>query len=102
RGHRLPAACNERGLIYAKISDHDRAIADFSETIRLEPDDPAGYVNRGGSRLFTGDFDGAIADYSEAIRLNHPELAVLYSNRGNAHAWKQHFDQAIADYTEAL
>ena len=54
--------------------DLDKAVADFSEAIRLNPGDPFAYVNRGCAYGEKGDFDKAIADSTEAIR-HYPGFA---------------------------
>src|SRR4051812_59470 len=61
----------------------DRGLADYNETIRLNPNDASAYFNRGKFWDAKGDFDRAIADYSEAIRLD-PKYAAAYNNRGLA------------------
>ena len=62
-----------RGVAYRNKGDLDRAIADYSEAIRLDPKLAAAYNNRGNAYKDKGDSDHAIADFSEAIRLA-PEL----------------------------
>jgi len=59
---------NERGLSYAKKGEYDRAIADYTEAIRLwlnrEPVGP--YINRGSAYEKKGELDKALADFREA------------------------------------
>ena len=55
----------KRGISYAKKGDYDKAIADYTEAIRLDPKDAAAYYNRGTSYAHKGDYDKAIADYTE-------------------------------------
>ena len=81
--------------------DHDKAIADFNEAIRLDPENAEAYVDRGMAWQAKGDFDKAIADFDAAIRLD-PEDARRYVDRGMAWAAKGHFEQAIADFNEAV
>ena len=40
---------NERGFSHAEKGDHDKAIADFTEAIRLDPKDADAYYYRGFS-----------------------------------------------------
>jgi tetratricopeptide (TPR) repeat protein len=79
----------------------DRAIADYSEAIRLDPK----YVNAYYARAFVyhakGDYDRAITDFNEALRLD-PKYALAYYNRGLAYHDKGDYDRAIADYNEAI
>ncbi len=81
--------------------DFDQAISDYSEAIRLKPDDAIAYNNRGNAFLAKGDNDRAIADYDQAIRLK-PDDAIAYNNRGNAFLAKGDNDRAIADYDQAI
>ena len=81
--------------------EYDRAIADYTEAIRLDPKHAAAFNNRGLAWTAKGEHDRAIADYTEAIRLD-PKHAAAFYNRGNAWSAKGEYDRAIADYTEAI
>ena len=80
---------------------HDKAIAHYTEALKLKPDLSIGYNNRGNSYSKKGDYDRAIQDYDRAIELN-PNDAVPYSNRGNAYNEKGDYDRAIQDYDRAI
>ena len=56
----------------ALLDDHkeDQAIVEFGEALRLDPNYPIAYANRGLAFKQKGDLDRAIADYDEAIRLD--------------------------------
>ena len=56
-----------------QAGDHDKAIADFSEAIRLDPKRADAYYGRGTAYGHKGEYDKAIADYSDAIRLAPPK-----------------------------
>ena len=57
-----------RGIEYrAKGDDPDRAIADYSEAIRLDPKFANAYINRGVAYRAKLENDRAIADFDEAI-----------------------------------
>jgi tetratricopeptide (TPR) repeat protein len=68
------------GIEYYKKGDYDRAIADFSQAIRLDPNYAFAYYNRGVTYKTKGDADRAIEDYTQAIRIN-PNHANSYINR---------------------
>ena len=61
--------------------DCEKAIADYTEAIRLDPKDAKAYYNRGVAYGEKGERDKAIADFTEAIRLN-PKMAWAYIFRG--------------------
>jgi len=90
-----------RGNAHAAKGDQSAAIADYDESIKLEPKNALALNNRGTARSETGDTDAAIADFSAAIKLN-PRFASAYFNRANAYATKGEAERAIADYTAAL
>ena len=100
-GEGLAVLFNNRGVAYEAKGDHERAIADCSEAIRLNPTDAMAFVNRGGAYENKGDHERAIADDSEAIRLN-PTDAMAFYNRGGAYYAKGEHERAIADYSEAI
>ncbi len=100
-GQNLAVAFTNRGLAYKRIGQGDRAIADFSEAIRLKPDFGFAFNNRGNAYYAKGQFDRAIKDYDEAIRLK-PDLAEAFSNRGNVYRKKGRLARAIKDYNKAI
>ena len=80
---------------------YDRAVAHYTEVIRLNPEDFITYNNRGFAYANKGEFNAAIQDYDKAIELN-PQFADAYINRGNAYDDKGGFDIAIQDYNKAI
>jgi tetratricopeptide (TPR) repeat protein len=99
-----------RGLAFASKGDLDRAVADFTEAVRLNPKDALAYSNRGLTFADKGDFDRAIADYTTAIRLNPLPRSDLsgvphvniYHNRCIAWTRKGDLDRAISDCDQAI
>jgi Tfp pilus assembly protein PilF len=51
-----------RGLEYLNNGNYDRAIADFTQAIKLDPNDTIVYNNRVTAYYEKGDYDQAIAD----------------------------------------
>jgi tetratricopeptide (TPR) repeat protein len=80
--------------------DHDRALALFSEVIRLDPKDDGAFYNRGCVYAALQQHDKAIADYSEAIRLN-PKRAGAFNNRGISHTALGQRQLAVEDFKKA-
>jgi tetratricopeptide (TPR) repeat protein len=90
-----------RSLSPAQRQAFDRAIADFTQAIRLDPNSSIAYRERGVMYDNTGDHDKAIADCNQAIRID-PNFALAYYSRGNAYSDKGDKDKAIADLTQAI
>ena len=58
--------------------EFDKAIADFTEAIRLNPQFAWAYWGRGHVYEVNRDFDKAIADFTESIRLDPRQCRSLY------------------------
>ena len=82
-------------------NDNDRAIADYSDAIKLNPKYANAYVGRGSAWYAKKDYDRAIADYDDAIRID-PNNGLSYLDRGFVWSAKKDIDRAIADYDEAI
>jgi tetratricopeptide (TPR) repeat protein len=99
-----------RGLAWQIKGNRDRAMADFTDAIRLDPDNSLAYSNRGILWREKRDIDRAIADFSDAIRIEAlprsdlpgPGYVNVYTNRGLAWQAKGDLDHALSDYNQAI
>ena len=57
--------------------EFDKAIADYTESIRLNPQRAETYWGRGHAYAEKGEFDKAIADFTESIRLDPRHAEVI-------------------------
>jgi tetratricopeptide (TPR) repeat protein len=99
-----PATAEEhyqRGFALEAQGEHDQAIAEHTEAIRLYAKHANAFWNRGMAHLGKHDYDKAIADFTELIRLQ-PNNSTAYSNRAYALQNVGNYAQAIADYSEAI
>lgn len=98
-----PAFYRKRGDDYARKGEYDRAILDYDEAIRLNPQDAVAYHNRGFAYHHKNNRDRAFENYNTAIRLNtdlaqQPNIqCVLYNPTKKVNA-----DKAIEDCSKAL
>ncbi|MFN2169670.1 MAG: tetratricopeptide repeat protein, partial [Anaerolineae bacterium] len=95
------AAYYNRGVVYAGLGDTEKAIADYDQTIQLQPDHVDAAFRRGLAYAEQGNLEQAIADYGKAIELNG-EHAAAYRHRGLAYAEQEEFKQAIYDHSRAI
>ena len=72
---------NNRAGAWWDKGDFDRAIADYSAAVRLDPNNAVALTNRGVVWRDKGNIDRAIADYNEAIRVD-PKYATAFIYRG--------------------
>ena len=85
----------------AKKGDYEHAIADYSEAIKLEPQNLIHRAHRGFAYKARGDYDLAIPDCSEVLRAD-AKFAEGYNCRGSAYLGKKDYNRAIADFSEAI
>ena len=81
--------------------DYDRAIADFTKAIEINPKDGDAYGFRGLAYTRKDNYDLAIADFTKVIEIN-PKDGDAYRARGIAYGRKDNYDRAIADFTKAI
>jgi tetratricopeptide (TPR) repeat protein len=94
-------ALRVRGIALRQKGELDRAIADFDQAIKIDPQDARFYNSRGIALRMKNDLDRAIADHDKAIQLD-PKRAVFYSERGIDFRQKGDLDRAIAEHTRAI
>ena len=85
---------------YELIGNFDKAIADYTEAVRLNPTDPAAYSGRGYVNVQAGNLNRASADYDQATRCI-PKDASGYVFRGRAYFAKGNHKAAASDFAKA-
>ena len=98
----MATAFNNRGSEYSSKGDLDKAIANHTKAIRLDPKYASAYNERAEVYDKKGMHDKATADRTESARLDPDMAASSYRNRGWVDFMKGEYDKAIADYTEAI
>jgi serine/threonine-protein kinase len=88
-------------ILYDKKHDHDAAIVQFREAIRLNPGDFRHHGNLAQALKAQGKLDEAIAEFGEAIRLE-PGFAPAHNNLGLALREIGKPDHAIVEFRRAV
>ena len=99
-GVNLAIVFNNRCWAHIDRQDLEKALADCNEAIRINPQEPHAYYNRGNIYLRRNELDRAISEYDQAIRVD-PRKAWAYANRGLAYERKGEKERAIADFRQA-
>lgn len=92
----------KRGELFGQMGLHPQALADYTESIKLDTTDGSTIASRGDEYRLLGKYDLAVSDFDRAIELE-PEEASYYMLRG----WvKDEFQgnhvDGLADYTAAI
>ena len=91
---------SNRGLSYNRLGEATKAIADYTEVIRLDSQNADAYYRRGATYVDLGKYEQALVDLDEAINLN-PRNADAYFYRGNSYADLGNRQQAVVDFQQA-
>jgi tetratricopeptide (TPR) repeat protein len=95
-------ANNNRGLVFMRQGDLQRAFDEFSAALKTTY--PGRYIalfNRGHLQTLRKDYDFAIADFAEARKLN-PQAMQIPAFRCATYTEMREFDLALADCNEVL
>jgi len=90
-----------RAASLADAEEPTEALQEFTEAIRLEPDNLLRYTSRAECYIRVKKYDLAMADIDEALRLNST-YDEAFAERARIHSEKQEYDDAISDYTKAI
>ena len=90
-----------RGNAYMLKGDYDRALTDFNDAIKLQPNHGAAYLNRAVVYFTKQDYDRALVDHNKTIKLQ-PDFGLAYLKRGIFYHFKGDSDRALADLNEAI
>ncbi len=97
----LVIAYNNRGNAFSSKGEYDRAIQDYDQSIKLNPNYARAFNNRGVAYQKKGEYDRAMNDFDESIKLN-PQYASAFVNRAQAYLNKGEYERAVRDYDEAI
>lgn len=97
----LGAVHRQQGTEALQSGDYTRAVGHCDKALRINPDDPLTYNERGAACSYLDRHDEAIADYTSALKLA-PKLVRAYRNRASVYFYKGNYDAAVADSSKAI
>ncbi len=92
----LSRAYSKRGEAYNAIKNYPMAIKDFTEAIRLKPDEWAYYFSRGSCYWKTQQAKEALADFDMTVKYNG-RTSVVYANRAVARFFEHDYTGSLSD-----
>jgi tetratricopeptide (TPR) repeat protein len=98
---RVASAYNARGGQFYYKGEHLRAIEDYDQAIKLDPNYAHALNNRCWANAVVGRLEAGLKDCDAAQRLS-PDNGNTYENRAFIHLRMGNYDRAIADYDAAF
>jgi tetratricopeptide (TPR) repeat protein len=95
------AALIEAGKKAALGDDLEKAVADFTEAVRVDPNHPSGYTERGQALFKLGETDRAITDYSAALKKD-ANFGPALRGRAMANLYRGSTELAFTDLSKAI
>jgi tetratricopeptide (TPR) repeat protein/S1-C subfamily serine protease len=91
----------DRGDLFLKARQYDRAILDFTEALKADPTCARACSERGRAYLLRGDLAAAVRDCTRALELD-PKLAAAHVHRAAALLGRGELREALADCDAAI
>ena len=91
----------ENGNEHFNMKEYEKAIADYSKAIELDPNDAHAYDNRGVCYSDLKEYEKALADLNTAIEL-YPNYANPYYNLSCLYSLQNDIDKALKHLEESL
>jgi tetratricopeptide (TPR) repeat protein len=101
KGIESATAYNNRGLSLEAMGEREKAMADYTRAVALEPWDSYAYNNLGVLHGKDGLYGRSIEYFLKAIALN-PKHADPYCNLGLSYFNIQQYDKALENYSKAI
>jgi serine/threonine protein kinase/tetratricopeptide (TPR) repeat protein len=95
------ALAQARGQLHINLGEWDKAIADCSKAIDLDPNHWEAWSFRGYAHLFSRHWEKSIQDYNRAIELA-PDVHTNWLHRGLAYSELGQWDKMVADFSNLL
>jgi tetratricopeptide (TPR) repeat protein/serine/threonine protein kinase len=94
-------AMNNLASTHLRLGQWDKAIADYSKIIELDPNNSHAWTARGSVYFQLGQWNKMATDYSKAIELD-PNEWWYWHERGCAYMELGQWDKVVTDYSKAI
>jgi len=94
-------ALMQRGNLYRRMDEFDKALADFAKAEQLDPGNPEIHQDRAHVSFNGKRYAEAVAEHDKAHKLD-PRHAWSWYVRGRARENLKNYDEALKDYDKAL
>jgi tetratricopeptide (TPR) repeat protein len=96
------ATYSNRGIIYSKMDELEKALQDQNRAIELMPEMTQAYINRGNVYFHLRRFDEALLEYERAIEMKAGPLYLPHFNSGIALLKLKRDAEAVLAFERAL
>ncbi len=90
-----------RAAAFSHQQEHEKALKDHNQVLRLAPGYFLTFYNRGITHSALGKWENAFQDFSRVLEVD-PSYAGAYFERGSTLAQQQKFTGALADFSKAI
>ncbi|HAM34969.1 MAG TPA: hypothetical protein DEB40_03755 [Elusimicrobia bacterium] len=90
-----------RAQAWEALKKNDRAMADLSEAVKVDPASTAAWASRGNLAMNLGRYEMALSDFNEALRLSPDDPAILV-DRGRLYTRTEKAALALKDFNTAI
>ncbi len=92
---------NHRGMAWFSLKDYRRALGDFNQAIRCNPENDRNYTNRGLCHRIMKRYEKALADYENALEVA-PGSSEAFLGRAQTYFDMRQFELAKSDCEKLL
>ncbi len=92
---------NNRANLFVKLGEYPKAITDYSQAIKLKPNNYQYYLSRAEAYEELDNDNAVVSDYAKVIELS-PNKAYYYNKRANLYYRQEQYEKSVSDYTKAI
>ena len=91
-----------RGVLYMRRGEQDRAVADYEAALEIRDDLPEAFINYGAALFYMARYDDALQAVNRALAMGTDKEAEALFNRALIHDRQENYRAAYDDLTRVL